>query len=549
MSIFRFPILAKGEFPHAAGVVQVVDDDALDAVASQEIPEEGLLLDFDHYSDLTEDERGALAGMGILLPSDAAGWIHRLWRDGDKVFAEADLTPSGAEKVSGKEYRYASPVFDYAGLQGLGGNRVRPLHVEKVGLTNEPNMKAIGAIIANRSSYALANSDDDVEWRMIGGHPVPIKDGQPALEGEKSPSGRVDMTEAESEKYKKEHPVSGWKADKDPGECSPEDARRMLEDGIDAESPFGKSFQLDWSIVRHWENNGYTTGQIDARLCDFYRCKFAIESPHEVWDDGRGTVFLQLISDDGGKTRFTNVFAYEKTSKVASFYHYNGAKKFERHRKGKLIYSKLAPAAGIHPGASNRGAPDAGTALGESKRTTETLEVKRLDIEAITEGAKMELEKLVEILGCEATEEAILAAIKSLKSAMAEEKPEEEEPKAEEPAEEAKPEEDEEKKALKNRAESAEAALEALKAKIAEDLLNAKVAEELAKHPALQNREAGAAALKADFESVSAILAEMDRTVSAPAAGMNPEHLENRAGETSANELTGIERLARALAK
>ena len=61
------PIEAAGEFPHSSGVVQVVDDKAIDAILSQEIPEGGLLLDFDHYSSLTQEEREALREMGFAV--------------------------------------------------------------------------------------------------------------------------------------------------------------------------------------------------------------------------------------------------------------------------------------------------------------------------------------------------------------------------------------------------------------------------------------------------------------------------------------------------
>lgn len=179
----EIPILAKGEFPHSAGVVQVVDDAALDAVAAQTIPDGGLLLDFDHYSDLTEEERAELKRMGIQLPSEAAGWLKRLFRRGDKVFGETELTDKGAEAVKGRGYRFTSPVFDWAGLENLGGDRVRPRHVEKVGLTNEPNIRAIGAILANRRGFALANSEGDAAWRMIGGEPMSMQDVEaPAID-------------------------------------------------------------------------------------------------------------------------------------------------------------------------------------------------------------------------------------------------------------------------------------------------------------------------------------------------------------------------------
>lgn len=158
------PVLKKGEFPHARGVVQVVDDAAIQSVLSQDIPQEGLLFDFDHYSDLANDERTMLSQKGIQLPSDASGWIHgfTLADDGNSVFAEVDWTEAGEKAVKGGSYKYTSPVFPIASCQYLGGNRVRPTRISKVALTNEPNMKAIGAILANREALANSGAQDGI---------------------------------------------------------------------------------------------------------------------------------------------------------------------------------------------------------------------------------------------------------------------------------------------------------------------------------------------------------------------------------------------------
>ena len=252
----EIPILAKGEFPHAgAGVVQVIDDAALDAVAAQAIPDGGLLLDFDHYSDLTEEERAALARMGIQLPSGAAGWLKRLFRRGDKVFAMADLTPDGAESVRGKEYRFTSPVFDLDGLERLDGNRVRPRHVDKVGLTNEPNMKAIGAILANRGTYALANSEKDVEWRMIGGHPVPIQDGDAA--GDKGNGGDAEGYVSLDEVWKAGKTGSG-KCKAVQGTVDKDEAKRLKEaTGYDI--PAGTKHIVTSDCIRHIKGHNEAT--------------------------------------------------------------------------------------------------------------------------------------------------------------------------------------------------------------------------------------------------------------------------------------------------
>lgn len=553
--VLEIPILAKGEFPHAgAGVVQVVDDAALDAVAGQAIPAGGILLDFDHYSDLTEEERAALKEMGIVLPSEAAGWLKRFARRGDKVFAVAELTPKGAESVEGKEYRFTSPTFDWAGLEDLGGGRVRPKHVEKVGLTNEPNMRAIGAILANRRTWALANKDEDVEWRMIGGHPVPIKDGESGGGGgEEEKAEKKGLSEKESAEYREKNPVSAWHPGKDPGKCDPDAARKEIEGGVELDTPIGVKLTADKSAIEHWDTGGKSKEEIARRLGDWERCKAALSDPNEVWEDERGLVFLQLTADGTGKRRMMNAFAYDRTSKVATWYHYNKPRDFESHRRGRLLYKKRAPSEGIHPGAANRGAPDAGTALGNGKSSTEALEVKRIDAEVPAtdkpdngkqNGENMELEKLAEMLGCEATVEAVEAALAALKekAAKADEKPAAGEDGGEKPAvgnAEGDEDEDAEKEELKNRV-----------AKLEAELKQSKVDAELAKHPAVKNRKAAEAVLSADWDAGVKMLAELDAAHAAGGAkGANPEDkLANRAGgDGEKDELTGQDRVVAAL--
>lgn len=169
------PILAKGTFPHTVKgreVVQVVDEEALRAIEQQSIPPDGILVDFDHYSDLTPDEIAKLKEMGIKLPSEAAGWIRGITRVGDKLFASVDLTAAGEAAIEGKNYVFTSPVFAKEGHVALDRPRVRPTLIKKVALTNEPNIRAIGAI-ANRAEdeddpsapilFPIANRGDGAE--------------------------------------------------------------------------------------------------------------------------------------------------------------------------------------------------------------------------------------------------------------------------------------------------------------------------------------------------------------------------------------------------
>ncbi len=173
------PIGVAGEFPHSSGVVQVIDNRAMDAIASQPIPAEGIQLDFDHYSSLTEEERGVLKRLGIQLPSNAAGWIKKLARrtvDGlDKIFGLVDFTPEGERAIANKEYVWTSPVHPRAALENLGNGKVRPLAISKVALTNEPNIRAIGSLLNRRGLLDLENSNPEEKWITINGRPVRIE--------------------------------------------------------------------------------------------------------------------------------------------------------------------------------------------------------------------------------------------------------------------------------------------------------------------------------------------------------------------------------------
>ena len=165
------PILAEGEFPHNRGIMQVVDAASLGAIENQQLPQKGILLDFDHYSGLTDDDKAELKRRGIQLPSGAAGWIKRLIRKAvngvEKIFGEAELTDAGEAAVENGDYKFTSPVFPTSTLEHIGGIRFRPLSISKVALTNEPNIRAIGAILANRehktdilgAAVEIANSD------------------------------------------------------------------------------------------------------------------------------------------------------------------------------------------------------------------------------------------------------------------------------------------------------------------------------------------------------------------------------------------------------
>lgn len=143
-------IVPKGEYPHPAGVVQVIDDAAIAKMAASFDPSAKLLFDFDHYSDLSNAQREAVKAAGVQLPSDAAGWVTALEAKPDGLYGDVEWTGDGARALANGTYRFRSPVFRRRDVEIIGDGRVRPTALFKVGLTNEPNM---------RSLPALANAD------------------------------------------------------------------------------------------------------------------------------------------------------------------------------------------------------------------------------------------------------------------------------------------------------------------------------------------------------------------------------------------------------
>ena len=84
----------------------------------------GLPIDYDHATDF-----GAPEGR----PAPAAGWICDLENRGGALWGKVEWTAHGADAVAMREYRYISPVFEYA----KSGEVVRLL---RAALTNNPNL-------------------------------------------------------------------------------------------------------------------------------------------------------------------------------------------------------------------------------------------------------------------------------------------------------------------------------------------------------------------------------------------------------------------------
>lgn len=157
-------ITREGEFGNS-GFVQVLDLASHKAMVSNfSAP---ILLDFDHYSDLTEEQKRAIGEQRIPLSTEAAGWINRLeYREEEDplsrgLWGEVKLTPSGASAIEDRAFRFVSPLFLRSDCVALGGKRLRPIRLDSVAVTNRPNIRNMTAL--RNASDALRIEGEGLE--------------------------------------------------------------------------------------------------------------------------------------------------------------------------------------------------------------------------------------------------------------------------------------------------------------------------------------------------------------------------------------------------
>lgn len=141
-------IAPKGEFAHVgSGLIQVIDDTAVTAMANAFTPGDELLVDWDHWSH--DDDK----------PTAAAGWIQNLISRPDGLWGQIRWSGPGAIAVKSGEYRYISPVWLASDCESLGNDRVRPLRLYDAALTNKPNLKGIAAL-SNRQQNLIEEESE-----------------------------------------------------------------------------------------------------------------------------------------------------------------------------------------------------------------------------------------------------------------------------------------------------------------------------------------------------------------------------------------------------
>jgi hypothetical protein len=100
-------LIPAGEFEGRDGRGPYRLDDPSEVIAATRSlrMEAGLPIDYDHATDLAAPEG---------RPAPAAGWIREFSARQGALWGRVEWTGPGAEAVATHEYRYISPVFEYA---------------------------------------------------------------------------------------------------------------------------------------------------------------------------------------------------------------------------------------------------------------------------------------------------------------------------------------------------------------------------------------------------------------------------------------------------
>jgi len=130
-------IAPVGEHAHSGDggrtVVQVIDASAVRAMTNSFRPK--VLVDQEHFS------------YNLNKSSEAYGWLLEVQPRADGLHGLIEWTDKGEEAVANSRYRFISPVWLPRDMEKLGGDRMRPLRIDSLGLTNTPNIKAIKPLL------------------------------------------------------------------------------------------------------------------------------------------------------------------------------------------------------------------------------------------------------------------------------------------------------------------------------------------------------------------------------------------------------------------
>ena len=125
-------IARPGEWSHSGtGTVLVTDHTAFEAIVANFAKRRdenknfaGLLVDQDRFS------------LDAAKPSEAYGWLVDMEARADGLWGRIRWTDIGEQALVGGRYRYLSPVWLMSDCEVIDGDKVRPLKMQSVAVTN-----------------------------------------------------------------------------------------------------------------------------------------------------------------------------------------------------------------------------------------------------------------------------------------------------------------------------------------------------------------------------------------------------------------------------
>lgn len=131
-------IVPMGEFAHAAsGLTEVYDRMAMDRImadfrarsAAENWP--GIYVGEEHF--YYDNARS----------TEAYGWIKDLRAGADGIWGKVEWTDIGRQAVENRRFKFVSPVHLRSDVEFVDDRRVRPVAVDTIGLTNNPNLRGM----------------------------------------------------------------------------------------------------------------------------------------------------------------------------------------------------------------------------------------------------------------------------------------------------------------------------------------------------------------------------------------------------------------------
>ena len=158
-----YEIETPGEhFNRAAGLVQLLDGQAFDSIVNRFRAEAakpnfgGVLIDQDHFS------------LDPAKSTEAFGWLQELRNREGRLEGRIEWTDIGQPAVEKKRFKFFSTVYAPADVEKVGTRKirnrdyplVRPLALDRLALTNDPNNKG-GKPISNRHGNSAGAADEN----------------------------------------------------------------------------------------------------------------------------------------------------------------------------------------------------------------------------------------------------------------------------------------------------------------------------------------------------------------------------------------------------